>query len=240
MKKKTIALLLACMMVLGVAIGGTMAWLTDKTDNVVNTFTIGDINIEIDETGATKNNDGDLAKGYDFVPGDTLSKDPYVKVMEDSEDCYLFIHVEEEYNLNVPYTKADGSSATEKLMTYSIDDSVWTPVNGQAGYWYCKVTNVPEEIEGPRAYYLPFNILKDKEVKISQYITKEMIKGNGSAENPGLETHLPKLMFSAAAVQIKNLADMTKIEGNENPTAEQLEAANVLAAWNELPESFTA
>ena len=40
MKKKTVALLLACVMALGVAIGGTMAWLVDSTGEVENTFTV--------------------------------------------------------------------------------------------------------------------------------------------------------------------------------------------------------
>ena len=45
MKKKTVALLLACVMALGVAVGGTLAWLTDTTQEVKNTFTDSNINI---------------------------------------------------------------------------------------------------------------------------------------------------------------------------------------------------
>ena len=39
MKKKTVALLLSLVLVFGVVAGGTLAWLTQKTDSVVNTFT---------------------------------------------------------------------------------------------------------------------------------------------------------------------------------------------------------
>ena len=39
MKKKTLALLLALVLLAGGVIGGTLAWLTDKTDPVKNTFT---------------------------------------------------------------------------------------------------------------------------------------------------------------------------------------------------------
>ena len=42
--------LLALVLVVGCAVGGTIAWLTAKTDPVVNTFTYGKINIALTET----------------------------------------------------------------------------------------------------------------------------------------------------------------------------------------------
>ena len=44
---KTLALLLALVLVLGVAAGGTIAWLVAQSDTVTNTFTYGDINIAL-------------------------------------------------------------------------------------------------------------------------------------------------------------------------------------------------
>ena len=67
MKKKTLALFLALALVLGGVIGGTMAWLTDKTPEIVNTFTDSDIEITLTETGATNN-----ANSYKMVPGLSL------------------------------------------------------------------------------------------------------------------------------------------------------------------------
>ena len=89
MKKKILALTLVFALALALGIGGTVAWLTAQTDSVVNTFTVGDINITLAETGTTNN-----AKNYTFVPGDTLAKDPKVTVTAGSEDCYLFVKVE--------------------------------------------------------------------------------------------------------------------------------------------------
>ena len=40
---KTLVLALVLMMVVGATIGGTIAWLTDTSDTVVNTFTDSDI-----------------------------------------------------------------------------------------------------------------------------------------------------------------------------------------------------
>ena len=66
MKKKTIALVLACVICVGIGIGGTLAWLTATTDDVTNTFTTSDINITLAETKTD----------FKMVPGCTIEKDP--------------------------------------------------------------------------------------------------------------------------------------------------------------------
>ena len=50
MKKKSLALLLAIAIVVVGAVAGTVAWLTDRTAAVENTFTTSDITIELTET----------------------------------------------------------------------------------------------------------------------------------------------------------------------------------------------
>ena len=67
MKKKTLALFLVLALAFGGVIGGTVAWLTDKSDTVVNTFTDSDIDITLTESTGTE---------YKMVPGYTISKDP--------------------------------------------------------------------------------------------------------------------------------------------------------------------
>ena len=47
---KPLALILALVLTIGGVIGGTVAWLIATPDPVINTFTYGDINIELDET----------------------------------------------------------------------------------------------------------------------------------------------------------------------------------------------
>ena len=52
MKKRTVALVLAIVLVFAVAVGGTVAYLT-STANVKNTFTVGSVNIKLDEAKVT-------------------------------------------------------------------------------------------------------------------------------------------------------------------------------------------
>ena len=111
---------LSLMMVLAVAaVGGTIAWLTDSTDAVTNTFTVGNINIDLTET---KNLD------LKMVPGNTIVKDPKVTVLEDSEACWLFVKVEKSDNL-------------DSFISYTVDSS-WTALDGVTGVYYREVPAV--------------------------------------------------------------------------------------------------
>ena len=99
MKKKTVALLLALVLVFGMAVGGTVAYLTSK-DAVVNTFTVGSVAITLDETDVDNStegeNDRDQENAYKLMPGLEYVKDPIVHVDTTSEDCYLFVTVVDE------------------------------------------------------------------------------------------------------------------------------------------------
>lgn len=96
MKTRSKALLLSLCAVLLVAatIFGTMAYLT-STDTVTNTFTVGKVNIKLDEAKA--NSDGTLVEGaerveansYKLLPGHTYNKDPMVTVLGGSESSYV-------------------------------------------------------------------------------------------------------------------------------------------------------
>lgn len=100
MKTKTKALALAlCAVLLVVStVFVTMAYLTSK-DSVTNTFTVGKVTITLDEADVDLMGvkDGDArvkANEYKLIPGHTYIKDPTVHVDDESEDCWLFVKVE--------------------------------------------------------------------------------------------------------------------------------------------------
>ena len=86
MKKKKIVSLCLVIALVAVASLGTLAYFTD-TDSATNTFTVGKVDIELDEP-AWKGNDQTL------MPGTKLDKDPTITVKKDSEDCYLFVRLD--------------------------------------------------------------------------------------------------------------------------------------------------
>ena len=112
MKARSKALLLALCAVLLVAVSvlETMAYLTSKTQVITNTFTVGDINIELTETKPE-------SKQAKIIPGVDIEKDPKVTVKANSEACWLFVKIEErnwpvfkeaEGARKVSYAPADG------------------------------------------------------------------------------------------------------------------------------------
>ncbi len=115
MKKKTLALVLALTLLVAGVVGGTLAWLTDQTAEVKNTFTVGDINIGLTETTAD----------YKMIPGNTIAKDPTVTVKANSEACWLFVKVTESTDL-------------KDFITYAIAEG-WTALPGVDGVYYREV-----------------------------------------------------------------------------------------------------
>lgn len=88
---KTMFMILAVVLIVGISVGGTLAWLTDTTDSVVNTFTVGDININLAET---------TSPNYKIVPGGKSDKNPTITVVKGSENCYVYVTVENNVVLN--------------------------------------------------------------------------------------------------------------------------------------------
>jgi len=94
MKKSKVLLLLVCAALLvAVSVMGTLAWLTDKSA-VTNTFTVGQVDIEVDEAevdtnGVPTGGDRVQTNNYHLIPGKTYVKDPTMTVVKDSADSYV-------------------------------------------------------------------------------------------------------------------------------------------------------
>lgn len=170
-----LVLVLALALIVGVAGGATFAWLTAKTDPVVNTFTYGDINITLAEN---------TGSDYKIIPGVDIAKDPKVTVKAGSEACWLFVKVDEE---NWPaLTYVDGETTVRKVK-YDIADG-WTKGDG---------TNIPANVYyrevAANAAAQEFPVLKDNKITVSNTLTKIDI-------NEKL-TGTPKLSITAYAIQ---------------------------------------
>lgn len=141
--------LLALVLVFGCAVGGTFAWLTAKTDAVVNTFTYGDINIGLTET---------TGSDYKIIPGVNIDKNPKVTVTAGSEACWLFVKVEEK-----------GTFVANKV-TYSIAEG-WTKGDGTnipANVYYRAVDAVKNDAD--------FAVLEDNKIYVSEELSKSDIQ----------------------------------------------------------------
>lgn len=140
MKKFKALLVVACALLLVAAsVFGTMAYLTSK-DTVTNTFTIGKVEITLDEAKVDLNGTAVTPdervknNSYKLMPGHSYTKDPTVHVDAASEDSWIFVKVE-----NGIATFEAATSSEEggyKKIANQIVAKGWTALDGVAGVYY--------------------------------------------------------------------------------------------------------
>lgn len=131
MKKKNVLMMaLSLCLVAVIAVGGTLAYLSDTADAVTNTFQFAagiDVTLSEDQPIAVKNESisANTDNGYDYtnvVPGQELNKAPKLTVTT-SVDAYVFARVTVGAN-----------------MTLGTITTGWTQVPGETNVWYKAVT----------------------------------------------------------------------------------------------------
>lgn len=193
MKKKSLALVLALALMVVGAVGGTLAWLTAKSDVVTNTFTTSNITVKLEEKKGTPVTNG---REFKMVPGCTIEKDPKATVVTGSEKCYLFVKLEKSGNYDTYLTcdMADG----------------WTPVPNETNVYYRVVDGIENQIG------TPYSVLANDQVTVKGTVTKddmEDLNEQGAAK--------PTLTITAYASQLfKNNTDkFTPAEAWKNANA---------------------
>lgn len=127
--KKILALLLCAALLVVASVAGTLAYLTDD-DDATNTFTVGNVEIELKEyavdkqTGVKSATEVDGLEDLELVPGRTIEKNPFILVGDSSEDCWLFVKIENNLGDAVTITGLTG----------------WTEVGGHPGYYRYQTT----------------------------------------------------------------------------------------------------
>jgi len=180
---KKALLLAACAVLLVVAtIFGTVAYLT-STDEVNNTFTVGNVQIKLDEaavkpdgTYVVDHNNRVQENEYHLLPGQTYIKDPTVTVLADSEKSYVRMLV----TINMK-DELEAIFGGEKLDLTTIfggyDATLWTP----AGDKVVGNTRVYEF-----RYFAPVDTLDGKDLVLDDLF--ETITIPGSITNTQLAT----------------------------------------------------
>ena len=121
--RKVLILALCAVLLVSISVMGTMAYLTSQA-SVNNTFTVGKVAITLDEADVKTDGTYETTKDarvdkneYHLLPGHEYIKDPTIHVGSDSEDCWLFVKVE-----NGIAAIESGSIATQ------MTTNGWTPI----------------------------------------------------------------------------------------------------------------
>lgn len=179
-----------------ISIGGTIAWLTDSTGPVTNTFTTADVDISLTETWNTdtdKNGTNDSWQAQ-LIPGKEYSKNPKVEVLDSTDvDVYLFVKFEEDAKDYLNYTS---------LLT---DRNGWTKGDG---------TDIPDNVwyrtVAKDAATKSWELLADNKVTVKEDLLKS-VPENEQVEG---ETYMP-----ATSVTLKYTAYAIQTEGFNTATS---------------------
>ena len=117
-KKKTITAAVVLMLVL--LVGGLVAYFTD-TDEKTNTFTVGNVDIEVLEDAW--NQPGGSDKAVNMMPGNSVNKDPKIHNKSTTNPAYVFAKIESPCTIGATplelfdYTTTPGVNSGWQLMT---------------------------------------------------------------------------------------------------------------------------
>lgn len=144
MKKRIWIIIATAALIITVGIGATLAYIVSSSRTLENTFTVGKVNITLTET---------TGKEYKILPGATLHKDPTVKVLADSDDCWVLVKVEK-------------SSDFDEFCTYEIAEG-WTEMDGADGVYYRQAKKSSADTD--------FNVLNGDLIKVKDTVTEEQL-----------------------------------------------------------------
>ena len=162
---RSLIILFGIIMLLITSVSGTIAWLKSESNTLFDIFTYGDINIEITETKEDSNN-------YELYPGKEIKKDTVITVNALSENCYIFIKIDETANLG-------------DYITYSLVET-WKQLEGFEDVYYQEVSKSDSD--------QTFSIIKDNILKVKSDLTKVSL-------NTLTENNYPKLTITGYAIQ---------------------------------------
>ena len=175
--KKILAMAMAALLLVAVSVAGTVAYLQDATDPVVNTFSPTNIDVTLTETKPGAN--GGSAQ---VIPGVNIEKDPKVTATATEGVAYwVFVDV-----IEAGWFEGTEEDGVTRKVAYEIDTTKWTLLgandNGALVY-YAAVANGGN---------FEANVLKNNVVTVSSSLTDE--------EMASLTT-MGSLTFKAYAIQ---------------------------------------
>jgi len=176
---RTVAVLIAILILLLGTIGGTLAVIRAKSPLVLNTFSVRGIDIDLYETDTEDGDEDPYTNTYQMMPGQMITKDPIVAVNSGSMACWLFVQLTE-------------SEKFDEFLTYEMQED-WQVLAGEKGVYYRTV----DALNSPQY----FTVLKDNQVKVLDSVTLDMLRGL-------TQDTVPRLIISAYAVQREGIVDV--------------------------------
>ncbi len=228
MNKKILVTVVAAALLLCVAVGGTIAYLTATSAEVTNTFSPSTIGLTLAETDS--DSDGKPNENtYTMIPGKIISKNPEVTVKANSEKAYVFVKLEKVGS----YTVNNETKGFDDYLTYEMAEG-WTELTGVTGvtgvYYRTVETNTADQ---------KYAVLKNNQVTVKDTVTSAMMAAlvETSADDGTKTNNYPQLKITAYAIQyyMNNQAEegATDTAGTPFTVADAWEKASAQSSAND-------
>lgn len=168
-KNKIVMSVISGLLVAAVAVGGTLAYLSDTSNQVTNTFNVGTGYIDddvhqglwLDEVDITKDDGSRTEKGNDYLdllPGDEVEKDPTFHITKGSVESYVIARVtgvQDAMAAGYIFKDADGEVGFNDVWVKVADlngSTVDPTFGGADGYYiYCGEDGAPITVDASKA-----------------------------------------------------------------------------------------
>lgn len=162
--KKILAFALCLVLVAGLSVAGTLAYLQAQTGTITNTFTTAGLKIELNETYNTDTNGDNKNDAWtaQLVPAAVYKKDPVVSVIRTKNDVkgtdvdiYLYVKMENNASQYISFKN-------------NLEENGWAQI-GTTGVYWREVTATEKSAEGTDPYW---NLIGDDTVTINSGLTE--------------------------------------------------------------------
>lgn len=194
MNKKNTARTLTGLALVGLmGVGATLAYLSDSTGPVTNSFALSTKGISITLDEALKDGSGRTDVGNDYgevVPGEVIAKDPQVHVVANSLDANVFVKV----------TNPNGANLT--ITDLNVDAWEMVETKGDSTYYVYKKGAAPTEAADA------YTVVKssDQQQDLAKVFEHVQVKDYQNSEEMK-DITLKPIVIKAAAVQAKGVTD---------------------------------
>ena len=198
-KKQLLRTLIACGLVVSVAAGGTVAYLTDA-ETATNTFTVGKVKIDLEEP-SYPGNDSDEVKN--IIPNQEIVKDPQIE-NTGNNDALVFIRVEIPQETFTDEDDGIGEQKKQDLFRLKGVSDQWELLRTE--------TVAGEDGKAKTSYVYGYKKTLGKDATTDKLFQKVQMK---NAVESDLSGNVEDIIVTACAIQATDIPDVNLTPGSD-------------------------
>ena len=199
LKKQLLRTIIACGLVVSVAAGSTVAYLTDA-ETAANTFTVGNVQIDLEEPGYP-GNDSDEVKN--IIPNQEIVKDPQIE-NTGSNDALAFLRVEVPQEMFTDEDDGTGEQKKQDLFRLKGVSDQWELLRTE--------TVTGEDGKAKTSYVYGYKKTLGKGTTTDKLFQKVQMK---NAVESDLSGNVEDIVVTACAIQATDIPDMNLTPGSD-------------------------